>query len=72
MTELIVSLEDASLLTDVKNATTMLRGVSSVKVKKSSSVVNAVTREAIAAADRGETINCKNFEEYLNLVNNGI
>lgn len=43
MTQLIVSIEDASLLGDIKKAIRLLRGVASVKVSKSAEVPNPAT-----------------------------
>lgn len=68
MTQLIVSIEDVSILDDVKNAIRMLRGVSSVKVGKNEDVPNSLTVNAINAAMNGDTIKCGNFDSYLKFV----
>lgn len=68
MTELIVSLEDNSMLADIKKAIRMLRGVASVRVSKIPDIPNATTIKAIKELECGDTVVCENFEEYLKLV----
>ena len=68
MTQLIVSLEDASVLADIKKAIGMLRGVASVKESTISDDINATTLKAIEEVERGDTFVCEDFEEYLKLV----
>ena len=68
MTQLIVSLEDSSMLADIKNAIRMLKGVASVKVSKSANIPNATTIKAITELDNGNTIVCKDYNDYLKLV----
>lgn len=55
------------MLSEVRRAIRMIRGVASVK--KSRKTVNKTTRAAIEAADRGETFHCDTFDDYLKLVN---
>lgn len=68
MTQLIVSLEDASMLSEIKKAIRLLRGVVSVKVAEAPAVPNAMTVEAIEELNNGHTIVCEDFESYLKLV----
>lgn len=68
MTQLIVSLEDASVLADIKKAIGMLRGVVSVKESTIPDNINATTLKAIEEVERGDTFVCEDFEEYLKLV----
>ena len=69
MTQLILNIEDASMLTQIKKACSLLRGVNSVKVvKKNEDIPNKATRKAMEAAKRGDTIKCASFEEYLKCV----
>lgn len=53
MTQLIVTIEDASLLPDLKKADTSL---------------NETTLRAMRDVKEGRTIKCKSFEEYLEKV----
>jgi len=68
MTQLIVTIEDVSLLPDLKKAIKMLRGVSTISVKKSENKINTTTLRAIQDAKEGRTIKCESFEEYLEKV----
>ena len=71
MTQIIVNIEDASLLNDIKRAIALLRGVASiVENKDASSDSNSTTIEAMNDAKAGNTIKCNSFEDYLNLVGN--
>ena len=54
MTQLIVSIEDASLLGDIKKAIRLLRGVATVK--------------AIKDIEEGHSFVCEDFNDYLRLV----
>ena len=65
MTQLIVNIEDVSMLSDLKRAIMMLRGVVSISEKEN---VNETTLKAIEEAKNGNTIKCSSFEEYLNCV----
>jgi len=65
---LIVTIEDVSLLPDLKKAIKMLRGVSTISVKKSENKINTTTLRAIQDAKEGRTIKCESFEEYLEKV----
>ena len=67
MAQLIVTVEDASLLSDLKRAIKMLRGVTNISERKSDSL-NDVTKQAIADAREGRTIKCDSFEDYLRKV----
>lgn len=69
MTQLIVNVEDVSLLSELKHAIMMLRGVSSITEKSDvESSLNPVTQQAIEDARSGNTLKCNSFEEYLELV----
>ena len=69
MTQLIVNVEDVSLLSELKHAIMMLRGVSSITEKSDvESSLNLVTQQAIEDARSGNTLKCNSFEEYLELV----
>lgn len=70
MTQLIVSIEDASVLADIKKAIRLLRGVASVKECKSKIHPNKTTIQAIEDAANGRTIKCGDFNGYLKLVEN--
>lgn len=70
MTQLIVSIDDASVLADIKKAIRLLRGVSSVKVCKNKVHPNKTTIQAIEDAANGKTIKCGDFNGYLKLVKN--
>ncbi len=70
MTQLIVSIEDISVLADIKKAIKLLRGVSSVKVCKNGARPNSATIKAIEDAANGRTIKCGDFSGYLKLVEN--
>lgn len=70
MTQLIVSLEDTSMVGDIKKAIRLLKGVASVKVSKSPDQPNPQTLKAIADLEAGDTIVCKDFNDYLKLVEN--
>lgn len=72
MTQLIVSLDDATLLNNVKTAIRMLRGVKSVKVYNDNVKPNSKTIKAMQEAESGNTIVCDNIEEYLKLVDYGL
>lgn len=67
MAQLIVTVEDASLVSDLKRAIRMLRGVTNISEKKPDSL-NEVTKQAIADAREGRTIKCDDFEDYLRKV----
>ena len=69
MAQLIVNIEDTSLLNDLKQAIKMLRGVISISERtESKDFLNATTLKAIEDAKAGRTIKCKSFEDYLELV----
>lgn len=68
MTQLIVTVEDASLLSDLKKAIKMLRGVGDISVKKAEKKGNNTTLRAMKDAKEGRTIKCASFEEYLEKV----
>ncbi len=74
MTQLTVSLENVSpsALKDVKKAISMLRGVVSVKVNRTTTSPNASTKKAIEAAEAGNTIKIGSMDDYLKFVGNGI
>ena len=69
MTQLIVNVEDISLLAELKRAIMMLRGVGSITEKSDvTTVSNETTLKAIEEAEAGKTIKCSSFEEYLKVV----
>lgn len=69
MTQLIVTVEDVSLLSELKRAIKMLRGVEKISVKRTeSTLVNRTTLKAIEEVKTGKTIKCKDFADYLESV----
>ena len=68
MTQLIVTIEDASLLPDLKKAIKMLREVENISVKKAETPLNETTLRAMRDVKEGHTIKCKSVEEYLEKV----
>lgn len=69
MTQLIVNIEDTNLLSELKQAILMLRGVVSISERGEASIgFNETTLKAMEEARSGETIKCNSFEEYLKLV----
>ena len=71
MTQLIVNIEDTSLLAELKRTIMSLRGVSSItEWTDATNVFNETTLNAMNDAKTGDTIKCRNFEDYLKLVEN--
>lgn len=68
MTQLIVSLEDSSMLSDIKKAIRKLKGVASVSVSESADLPNVTTAKAIQELEKGDTVVCEDFNAYLKLV----
>ncbi len=68
MTQLVVTVEDLSLVSDLKRAIKMLRGVKNIVVCKTEDIPNKVTERAILELEEGKTVKCKDFEEYLQKV----
>lgn len=68
MTQLIVNIEDISLLAELKNAIKKLHGVVSISERTETPTINSTTKEAMEDALAGKTIKCRNFEEYLEAV----
>lgn len=66
MTQLLISLEDKSLLNDIVNAIRQIRGV--VDVYECENVPNATTLNAMHDAMCGNTILCDTMEDYLKAV----
>lgn len=66
MTQLTVSIENPSMLPDIRKAIKMIRGVVSVKTEKNKP--NATTLAAIKEAENGEGVFCDSFDEYLKIV----
>ncbi len=66
--KLVVSVEDASALNNVKRAIMMLKGVTGIKVCRGNDIPNVTTRKAIEAARNGELTYCASFEDYLEKV----
>ena len=70
MTQLIVNIEDVSLLDELKAAIKLLKGIGSVTENKEPNITdfNETTLQALEEAKAGDTIKCSRFEEYLELV----
>ena len=69
MTQIIVNVEDVSLLAELKRAIMMLRGVGSITERiDGATVSNETTLRAMEDAKAGNTIKCSSFEEYLKAV----
>lgn len=69
MKQLIVNVEDISLLSELKQAIKMLRGVGAILERdEEKECVNKDTLQAIEDAKAGRTIKCDTFEDYLDLV----
>lgn len=68
MPQLIVTVEDASLLSDLKKAIKMLRSVGDISIRKSDMSLNEKTLRPMRDVKEGKTIKCKNFEDYLDKV----
>lgn len=68
MTQLTVSIENPSMLPDIKKAIKMIRGVVSVKTEKT--LPNPVTMAAIEEVKSGKGIHCGSFAEYKRMVAN--
>lgn len=71
MTQLIVSIENRSLTSDIKRAIELLRGVCDVEIRDTD-IPNATTLAAFREAEEGHTIVCESMEEYLRTVNDEI
>lgn len=68
MTQLIVDVEDISLLGELKRAIMMLRGVGSITERTDMTIVpNDTTLLAMEEVKTGKTIKCSSFEEYLEI-----
>ena len=67
MTQLIINIEDTSLLTELKQAIKMLRGVGTVSVieHQTESAASEITLQAMKDAQSGNTVKCVDFEDYL-------
>lgn len=68
MAQLIVTVDDLSLLPDLKKAIKMLRGVKGISVDKTVNESNQTTLCAMSDAKKGKTVKCESFEEYLEKV----
>lgn len=69
MIQLIVNVEDVSLLAELKRAIMLLRGVGSITERvETANVFNETTINAMNDAKKGNTIKCSSFEDYLKLV----
>ena len=68
MTQLIVTVEDLKLLSDLKQAIKMLRGVKDITIRETVDMPNDTTQQAIEELKEGKTIKCRSFEEYLKKV----
>lgn len=66
MTQLIVSIDNPSMIADIRKAIKMIKGVVAVKADKPK--LNKTTIAAIKDAAEGNTIHCGAFENYKNLV----
>lgn len=65
MTQLIVSIDNPSMLEDIRAAIRMIRGVVSVSPNQTP---NDTTIAAINDAKAGNTIHCGTFDSYKKLV----
>jgi hypothetical protein len=69
MPQLMITVDDASLLPGIKKAIKLLRGVTHVSVSKPSiTTAKQKTLDAIHEAREGKTIHCQSFEDYLEKV----
>lgn len=69
MIQLILNIEDTSLLSQIKKACVFMRGVGTIySCKRNEAMPNKATRKAMEEAKMGDTIKCANFEEYLKSV----
>lgn len=68
MTQLIVSIDDVSLLGDIRKAIKLLRGVAGVQVSHVADEPNATTLQAMREVETGQTVVCDTMEDYLRLV----
>ena len=69
MTQIIVNVEDVSLLAELKRAIMMLRGVGSITERTDNTTVsNETTLRAMDDAKAGNTIKCSSLEEYLKAI----
>lgn len=66
MPQLVINVENESVVPSLKKAISMLRGVSKVTVCKSEAHLK--TLRAIDQMEKGETIKCSSFEDYLKKV----
>ena len=66
MTQLIVSIDSPSAIADIRKAIKMIKGVVDVRTKKAQP--NPKTVAAINDAKNGNTIHCRSFADYKNLV----
>lgn len=66
MTQLIVSIENPSMIADIRKAIKMIKGV--VAVKSDRPKLNKATLAAIKDVEDGNTIHCGSFEDYKKLV----
>ena len=65
MTQLIVNIEDVSLLAELKRAIMLLRGVSSItECPDTANGCIETTLNAMNDAKSGDTIKCRSFEDY--------
>ena len=69
MTQLIVSLEDNSMVAELKRAIKMLKGVVAVKA---SDVPNPATLAAIREIENGDTIRCSSFDDFAAQMNDAL
>lgn len=65
MTQLIVTIEDTELLSELQRAIKMLRGVKDITVRRTADIPNETTKQAIKEWQEGKTVKCRDFEEYL-------
>lgn len=68
MTQLIVSIENPSMIADIRKAIKMIKGV--VAVKSERPKFNKSTVDAIKDVEEGKTIHCGSFDDYKKLVSN--
>ncbi len=72
MTQLIVSINDNSMLSEIKHAIGMFRGVVSVTERENTYTPNETTLKAMNEVECHDTIVCESFSDYLKLVSDDI
>ncbi len=68
MTQLIVSIDNPSMVSEIRKAIKLMRGVVSVKATKEKP--NPTTIAAIESAKNKDGFFCESFDDYIKLVSN--